>query len=250
MVIRPILAPTNTHEGFSQTRQRLLMSATLGDPGDLMRDYGLDRIEPLRAENPQWGHRYIFIPEMYSTEDVAARIVAKVWDGLQAQRALLLTPSSSVLERVFARLSKYMDDEPSRISASDISDTLEVFTKNDRAILAVAGRYDGLDFPDDDCRLLIMAEAPSAISDLERHLRDYWKLGPLMRRRELTRLVQGLGRCTRNSTDYSVVFWLGQSLVDAAANRTVQRGLPKEVGTELRWGLKRASTLQTTRGQW
>ena len=104
-------------------------------------------------------------------------------------------------------------------------------------MLTVAGRYDGLDFPDEDCRLLIMAEAPSAISDLERHLRDYWKLGPLMRRRELTRLVQGLGRCTRNSTDYSVVFWLGQSLVNLAANTTVLRGLPNEVGAELRWGV-------------
>jgi len=237
IVIRPILAPTNTHAGFALTHQRLLMSATLGDPGDLMRDYGLDRIETLKAENPQWGHRYIFVPEMYSAEDVAERIVAKVWDSLQAQRAVLLTPSSAVLERVFARLWAHMDDKPSRISVSDISDTLDGFTKNDRAMLTVAGRYDGLDFPDDDCRLLIMAEAPSAISDLERHLRDYWKLGPLMRRRELTRLVQGLGRCTRNSTDYSVVFWLGQSLVNTAANTTLLKGLPKEVGLELRWGV-------------
>lgn len=237
IVIRPILAPTITHEAFARTRQRLLMSATLGDPGDLMRDYGLDRIVTLRAENPQWGHRYIFVPEMYLEGDVAERIVAKVWDGLQPQRAVLLTPSKGVLDRVFGRLWEHSEDKPTQVSANDISDTLEVFTKNDRAMLTVAGRYDGLDFPDDDCRLLIMAEAPSAISDLERHLRDYWKLGPLMRRRELTRLVQGLGRCTRNSTDYSVVFWLGQSLVNAAANATLTHGLPKEIGTELRWGV-------------
>jgi hypothetical protein len=237
IVLRPVLAPTNTHEEFAQTRQRLLMSATLGDPGDLMRDYGLDTLHTLRAENPQWGHRYIFVPEMHMTEDAAARIVARVWNRLQPQRAVLLTPSSAVLERVFDGLRANMDDEPSRISASDIADTLDVFTESDGAMLTVAGRYDGLDFPDDDCRLLIMAEAPSAISDLERHLRDYWKLGPLMRRRELTRLVQGLGRCTRNSTDYSVVFWLGQSLVNLAANTTVLRGLPNEVGTEIRWGV-------------
>jgi hypothetical protein len=237
IVIRPIIAPTDTHEGFAQARQRLLMSATLGDPGDLMREYGLDTIETLKAEKPQWGHRYIFVPEMHTTEGLAAQILAGVWNRLEPQRAVLLTPSSAVLERVFDTLCEGMDDAPSRISASDIADSLEVFTRSDGAMLTVAGRYDGLDFPDDDCRLLIMAEAPSAISDLERHLRDYWKLGPLMRRRELTRLVQGLGRCTRNSTDYSVVFWLGQSLVNAAANPALVRGLPKEVCSELRWGI-------------
>ena len=65
-----------------------------------MRDYGLDALETLRAENPQWGHRYIFVPEMYTTEGVAARMVATVWNHLQPQRAVLLTPSSAVLERV------------------------------------------------------------------------------------------------------------------------------------------------------
>lgn len=237
IVFRPVMPPTHTHEPFCSTRQRLLMSATLGDPGDLMREYGLSAIAPLRAENPQWGHRYILVPEMHASEALSTRIVAEVWDQMQPQRAVLLTPSAVVLERSFDDLSANMAHAPTRISASDIGDSLDAFTQTDGAVLTVAGRYDGLDFPDDDCRLLIMKEAPSAISDLERHLRDYWKLGPLMRRRELTRLLQGLGRCTRSSTDYSIVFWLGQSLVNAASNPSLLRALPKGVGAEIRWGV-------------
>lgn len=237
IVVRPIIPATHTHEPFSSSGQRLLMSATLGDPGDLMREYGLLAVAPLRAEHPQWGHRYIFVPEMHATEDTSRRIVAGVWDALSPRRAVVLTPSSAVLERSFDELSSRMDHEPRRVSAAEIADSLDAFTQTDDGLLAVAGRYDGLDFPDDNCRLLIMDGAPSAISDLERHLRDFWKLGPLMRRRELTRLLQGLGRCTRSSTDYSIVFWLGQSLVNAAANPALLKAFPRDVAAEVRWGV-------------
>ena len=72
-------------------------------------------------------------------------------------------------------------------------------------MLCLAGRYDGIDLPGDDCRLLIMAESPGAVGALERHLREHWKLGPLLRRRERTRLIQGMGRCTRDATDFAVI---------------------------------------------
>lgn len=241
IVIRPIIPPTETHEQFASTGQRILMSATLGDPGDLKREYGLTTLETLKAQNPQWGHRYIFIPEMHTSERYASAIVAAVWSKMEPKRAVFLAPSRRVLKRSYEGLVGGMKEAPDQITAGDIAESLGAFTENSNAMLTMAGRYDGLDLPDEDCRLLIMAEAPSAVSDLERHLRDRWRMGPLMRRRELTRLVQGLGRCTRNSTDYSVVFWLGQSLVNAAADARLLAGLPNEVAAELKWGIAQSS---------
>jgi hypothetical protein len=45
-------------------------------------------------------------------------------------------------------------------------------------------------------------------------------MGPVMRRKERTRLIQGMGRCTRSATDFAVVLWLGQSLVDIASSKS------------------------------
>jgi len=65
---------------------------------------------------------------------------------------------------------------------------------------------------------------------------ESWKLGPVLRSRERTRLIQGLGRCTRGDTDYSLVFWLRQSLVDAALSPSLMDALPPDVRAELMWG--------------
>src|SRR6185295_11935241 len=103
-----------------------------------------------------------------------------------------------------------MTAKPEQFEASDIADSVEPFTGSDNGLLTLAGRYDGLDLPDDQCRLLVMVESPAAINQLERHLSERWKLGPILRRRERTRLIQGMGRCTRSATDFAIVIWLGQ----------------------------------------
>jgi len=105
-------------------------------------------------------------------------------------------------------------------------------------VLCLAGRYDGVDLPGDDCRLLVMAESPAAVGALERHLREHWKLGPLLRRRERTRLIQGMGRCTRDATDFAVIVLLGQSLIDGITLPIFATKLPGEIQRELSWGME------------
>lgn len=65
ITIRPLTPPTHTHEPFSGTTQRIYMSATLGGEGDLLRGYGITRVEAIRAKHAQWGRRYIFMPSLY-----------------------------------------------------------------------------------------------------------------------------------------------------------------------------------------
>jgi hypothetical protein len=123
--------------------------------------------------------------------------------------------------------------------AKNISDTLDAFVKGINVLLALAGRYDGLDLPDDQCRLLILADSPAAVNSLERHLMERWKMGPVLRTRERTRLIQGMGRCTRSATDFAVIVWLGQSLVDLATSKALSY-LPPELATEIKWGVEQS----------
>jgi hypothetical protein len=129
-----------------------------------------------------------------------------------------------------------MKPKPIKLGAKEIEDSLEPFTLSEGKILCLS-RYDGLDLPGDDCRLLIMAESPAAVSALERHLREHWKLGPVLLRRERTRLIQGMGRCTRDATDYAVIILLGQSLIDSVTKPILAQTLPGEIQRELNWGM-------------
>lgn len=238
IVIRPISPPTHTHAPFSDTRQRIYMSATLGGEGDLLRGYGITDIETIRVKHAQWGRRYIFMPSLYLEEDECPAVVSSIWNGMGAHRALILAPSFPIVDRTFNLLSADMNPSPVKLSAGDIENSLDPFIKAESAVLCLAGRYDGVDLPGDDCRLLVMAESPGAIGALERHLREYWKLGPLLRRRERTRLIQGMGRCTRDATDFAVIILLGQSLVDSITPPVFSRTLPGEIQRELAWGLE------------
>jgi hypothetical protein len=213
------------------------MSATLGGGSDLQRSYGVERINIVRAQSPQWGRRYIFVPGVHTAAEKADEITAGVWAGLKSRRALLLAPSEKQMDSTVARLKPLMQPQPHTIGAKDIAETLDGFIKKTDVLLALAGRYDGLDLPDDNCRLLILSESPAAINPLERHLSERWKMGPILRTRERTRLTQGMGRCTRSATDFSVIIWLGQSLVDRATSRNLLAGLPPELAAEITWGV-------------
>ena len=82
-----------------------------------------------------------------------------------------------------------------------------------------------------------MAENPAAIGTLERHQRDRWKLGPVLRRRERTRLIQGMGRCTRDATDFAVIILLGQTLVNNITTPSIVEHYPGEIQREINWGI-------------
>lgn len=241
MVIRPLIAPTHTHEPFAEASQRIYMSATLSGEADLLRGYGVSSIKVVQAQHPQWGKRYLFMPSLYMDEENAFTLLLRVFSEQEHHRALLLAPSFQEAERGYA-LFEALSPPPKKLRARDVEEDLKAFTQSTNAVLALAGRYDGIDLPGDDCRLMIMWESPSAVGALERHQRERWKLGPLLRRRERTRLIQGLGRCTRDATDFAVVILLGQTMVDAFCKSAVVDGLPGEIQREIQWGRNQGET--------
>ena len=244
VIIRPLLPPTHTHEPFSETTQRIYMSATLGGEGDLLRSYGVTNIKTIRAQHPQWGKRYIFVPGLNVEDDDVDHFISEVWNGMEDRRALLLAPSFTASRSAFVSLSELMDPSPEKLEARDIENSLEPFTGYENVMLCLAGRYDGLDLPGDDCRLLIIVESPGSVGALERYQREHWKLGPLLRRRERTRLIQGMGRCTRDATDFAVIILTGQSLINSVTTPVVTKGLPGEIQRELSWGIAQGEVAQ------
>src|SRR5260370_37809358 len=69
---------------------------------------------------------------------------------------------------------------------------------------------------------------------------ERWKMGPVLRSRERTRLIQGMGRCTRSATDFALIIWLGHALVDLATSKALLSHLPPELATEVKWGVEQS----------
>lgn len=237
VTVRPYVTPTYDHLPFDEAQQRIYLSATLGDLEDLCRAYALTQVQPIRAQSEQEGRRYVFVPGLAMGDDQVEVALAEIWKRLVPQRALAIAPSFPALQSLKDELEKSLSAaSPAFYSARDVEESLTPFVSKDGAILALANRYDGLDLPDDDCRLLILFESPRTTNELETNLSVSWKLGAALRWREATRLVQGMGRCTRNATDFAVILLLGQSLINAVTNPNLLHLLPANLRREIEWG--------------
>ena len=92
------------------------------------------------------GRRYFIFADLAEGEpDEAAARVATA-----AGKVLVLATSSDAAHKVGGRLNV---NGWSVLGKDDIEKSLDAFTAKDHAILALAGRYDGIDLPDDACRL-------------------------------------------------------------------------------------------------
>jgi hypothetical protein len=237
LAIRPYIVPTYEHVAFASVQHRIYLSATLGDVEDLRRAYAVDKIEAVRAAKEQDGRRFVFVPGLGMGGDEVRAALRSIWGRLEPRRAVAIAPSFPSLTRLQVELvNAFGASNFHFFGAQDIEESLTPFTGASNAVLALANRYDGLDLPDDDCRLLILADSPRATNELENNLSSAWKLGPALRWREATRLVQGMGRCTRSATDFAVILLLGESLINAATNMSLLRLLPPTLRREIQWG--------------
>ena len=164
------------------------------------------------------------------------KMIEVVKDAVQKfDRSLILVPSRYDSEGTeLVKVVEQLDAEI--LHASDIEDSIESFLKNKKAALLLS-RYDGLDLPDEACRLLVFGGLPSGTNLQERFLWSKIAAFSLLRDRVITRFTQGVGRCTRSDNDYAVVFLIGRRLVDFILKNENRRILNPELQAELEFGI-------------
>lgn len=242
ILIRPLVPPTLRYAPFASAKQRIFMSATLGEGGDLERVTGVPRITRLSVPddfNAQGvGRRFFIMPGRALADEEQHALQCAAID--EAKKAVVLVPdfkTAGVIEGEIAATIQYPV-----FSASQIEASKQAFVDAPQAVAILANRYDGIDFPDDQCRLLIMRGLPSASNLQERFLMSRMSAGLLLADRIRTRVVQAVGRCTRSATDYSAVILLGEDLHTYISKRETRTALHPELQAELTFGMEQSGT--------
>lgn len=236
ILIRPIIPPTLTHEPFKNVKQRIYMSATLGLGGELERIVGIKKINriplPSDWQNRSTGRRLFLIPELSLSINDSSSVVDNVIS--ESKRAVIITPNHRTVEGI----SCYFQNKGMSVfRAEDIEDGVDKFAQKDGSVL-VLSRYDGIDLPDHQCRLLMFWGKPGGVNLQERFLMTRVAAPALLRDRILTRFTQGVGRCTRSDQDYSAVILLGQDLIDFLMLSENSSLLHPELQAELEFGIE------------
>lgn len=239
LLIRPLIPPTLVHPAFDNPVRRVYMSATLGAGGELERIFGRCKIKripiPEGWEKQGTGRRLFCFPQLTSDLSVDRGKVNPWVAGVIAQygRAVILTPDTRTTNTFTStRLPKSLKV----LKADDVEDDLTVFTREPAAALVLNNRYDGIDLPDTDCRLVVLTGLPARGDLQERFLHGSLGAVEVLQERIRARIMQGAGRATRNSKDFAAVLVLDDDLVSYVTRRDVQEAMHPEIHAELRFG--------------
>jgi hypothetical protein len=237
ILIRPLIPPTAHHRPFAGAEQRIYMSATLGAGGELERAFGVRAIHrlplPTGAEKQGLGRRFFLFPGSSRSAASANQFVKEAID--EVGRALAITPSRRELD-AFER--ECLPSGIATVDAEDVERGFDAFVAHDRAALMLANRYDGMDLPDDACRLVVLSGLPAYAHLQERFLIDRLLAGRVTAERVRTRVTQGAGRCTRNAKDYAAVIVHGERLVDFCSRDEEVASMLPELQAEIELGLE------------
>jgi hypothetical protein len=243
ILIRPLLPPTFSHPPFNNAKHRLYMSATLGAGGELERVSGRRNIYRISApagwDKQGVGRRFFMFPGRSLNDEESMQLC---WDLIRvAKRALVLVPddrtANAVREQVRTKLGFPTFD------AQAIEQSKEPFVSEPKAVAVVANRYDGIDFLDDECRLIMVLGLPRATNLQERFIVTRMGAVSLLNDRILTRTVQAFGRCTRSPTDYAAIVVLGEELFAYLMQKERRAFLHPELQAELQFGITQAKGL-------
>ena len=242
ILIRPLLPPIHTHAPFHNAKQRIYMSATLGNGGDLERITGrpkIHRLKPASMTDEQGiGRRLFVFPEVALDESGTEKLIES---ALQIfGRALFITPSDKDANE---RKEKLEALKTHRVfKATEIEVSKRDFTTRQNAAAVIANRYDGMDFPHDECRLLILEGLPKAANLQERFLLSKMGCSILLNDRIQTRIVQAVGRCTRANSDYAAVVVKGNEWLDYLLTHDNTQYLDPEIQAEIDFGERQSDT--------
>jgi hypothetical protein len=240
ILIRPLIPPTASHPPFAKAKQRVYMSATLGAGGDLERITGRRAIKRLRLPD-DWdaqgiGRRFFILPEAAISGAELQELLGKFI--LEAGRVLVLVPDEGTADDFRKRIE---NDLHFRVfDAREIESSKEDFVTTERAGAVLANRYDGIDLPEGECRLLIIQGLPSATNLQERFFVDRLGAGVLLSDRILTRVTQAFGRCTRSATDFAAVVICGEQLHKYVVKRDRRQFMHPELQAEIEVGIEQS----------
>jgi hypothetical protein len=240
ILVRPLVPPTNTHLPFANATQRIYMSATLGEGGDLERITGRRSIRRLPIP-PGWdkqgiGRRFVVLPDLSLDEDESDTLTDSLISLVD--RALYLVPDKDRADAIGAGLHARLGVRI--FDGKELETSMSEFRTSASAVAVVANRYDGIDFPHDECRLEVIEGVPKSTHLQERFIVSRLGAIALLRDRIQTRLVQAIGRCTRDDTDYALVLVRGDEMHAYLLRKENRAFLHPELQAELAFGIEQS----------
>jgi hypothetical protein len=237
ITITPPFVPVRTLSYFRTGIRRVYLSATLSAMDVFVRTFGRKPSTQIAPKTTAGEcERMILTPaKMQDVKDDIAIAASAV----KSYKTLILVPS-------YPRAAKWSPHAVPPL-VEKATEAIETF-KTARGVqkLLLAARYDGMDFPGDTCRVIIIDDLPSGIGPLERYLWEYLGSSNTLRSAVASRIVQSFGRISRGMSDHGIVLLTGKRLVEWLQVPKNVASLPLFLQKQLQLGNQMSSSMAAT----
>jgi hypothetical protein len=211
--------PVEEVAAYEGAKHRLFMSASIKDTSALVSVLGCDPnaytrwIEPKEDEGS--GERMILPTSLIDPESKKPEIAIACALLAKETNVVVLTSSA-------AQAKAWMGAGALLSQNKDFDVAIERLKTSTGNYLVFAQRFDGVDLPDDACRVLVIDGIPSGDRIVD-HVDAYrQKDSPEYEVRTVNKFEQALGRAVRSSADYAAVLLVGPDIAAFIGRKSVQ----------------------------
>jgi replicative superfamily II helicase len=239
--IEPYVAPLEAFGSYWSCPHRIFMSATVTDDAFLIKGLQLNPqtiLEPLVYDKERWsGEKMVLLPSLIDSTLDRGKLVAHFAPPNSHRRA-----GSVALATSFARTADWSAYKAKVAVAESVWQDINTL-KNGRyeSTLVLVNRYDGIDLPDDACRILIFDGKPYSESLTDLYQESCRPDSNAILMRAVRTVEQGMGRSVRGEKDYSVIVVLGDDLTRLLRDRRSREFLSSQMATQIEIGLEIAA---------
>lgn len=239
--IRPYIYPLINNDQYLNTTQRLYMSATIGEPSDLSRRLGVRQVEKIPVPDElteRTNGRRLIVMNRIEDEDIPLRLQRVILAALQkCPKSVWLCTSNTEAEKYKQIVAEWLNKNGfvghPTWKLTSLGNEIEQFKTSPKGHLFVGGRFDGMDFEGDECRLVVLTTLPRAINVQEEFLCGYLRDAGFMKRRLNQRIIQALGRCNRGPDDYAIYVLIDRRFATHFGRDSNRQGLPCNIMAQI-----------------
>ncbi|MCM3006713.1 DEAD/DEAH box helicase family protein [Priestia koreensis] len=240
----PKCLPIQKIPSYFKAKRRIFMSATLNDDSSLIKDFHISKesvLNPLQSDTfSDVGEKMILAP--YNVDrDLKSYVMAEALSNIKGYNIVALVSSNYKAE--LWKKNNFVQPHP-----NNIIPTIERLKSALGNHIVLSNRYDGIDLPDDVCRILIIDGLPSATSLFEQYSMYARPASKIMRINQAQKIEQGLGRAVRSVNDYAVVLLLGPDLVSLVSTKEFQDLMSPQTVTQIKLGTQIVDLLKAGDG--
>jgi len=234
--IAPPIIPAKILPYFQDNVSRVYLSATHVSTDYFPRYYGNKIAHNISyPSGKSKSKKFIVSPHRCNINFKNTQAVRKsLLKNLHSFKSLIITPSFYSAQP----WNKIDDNYILEATSKNIVQKIKEFKTSDNKKLILANRYDGIDFPNDTCRTLILDGLPSDNSLLSSYFANQLKIDNYIRTEMNAKILQGMGRIFRGADDYGIVFLVGKKELNWIATPKNMMNFPPMMQIQLKVGSK------------